>query len=139
MTPFIVLNCLNIFPSKSQAHLIVLTDRFEPNSVDLNRSKPYLIILMASVQVQLRWAKEAVRRAVSNGGRNCSASALHGLGMKLHHMADSLEHYVMFTLATGWAELEEVSCHFCSKSLLGGQASIERMSKSHGFANLEYL
>ena len=60
------------------------------------------------ITAQLRWAKEAVRRAVSKGGRNCSASSLHGLGMKLHHLADSLEHFSMFTLATGWAELEKV-------------------------------
>lgn len=115
MTPFIVLNCLDILPDESQARSAVFIDKSEPNSADLNRRIALSIILMAIVSVQLRWAKEAVRRAVSNGGRNCSASALHGLGMKLHHMADSLEHYVMFTLATGWAELEEVSCHFCHR------------------------
>lgn len=68
----------------------------------------YASAVLWPVFLQLRWAKEAVRRAVSNGGRNCSATALHGLGMKLHHMVDSLEHYVMFTLGTGWTELEKV-------------------------------
>ena len=76
--------------------------------IEISQTLSYLKYLEGYFLVQLRWAKEAVRRAVNNGSRNCSATSLHGLGMKLHHLVDSLEHFSMFTLATGWAELEKV-------------------------------
>lgn len=58
--------------------------------------------------MQLKWAREAVRQTISKGTRNQPANCFHGLGLKLLHLVGSLEHYVMFVIASAWQELEEV-------------------------------
>lgn len=42
------------------------------------------------------------------GARGQAAGPTQGLGMKLLHLINSLEHYVMYVLATACKEMEEV-------------------------------
>ena len=58
--------------------------------------------------LQLRWAKQAVRQSVSNGSRNQPGNLFYGLGLKLSHMVDSLEQYVMYVVTGAWQELDKV-------------------------------
>ena len=58
--------------------------------------------------LQLRWAKEAVRSVQQGGGKHQGATRVHGLALKLLHMVDSLEQFVMYSLAAAWQTLEQV-------------------------------